>query len=120
MTEKLSVKESIIWAAGLFDGEGSIKLIKFYKRKWYIGYDITVTNTDLELVTAFKTIFGGQVRKYSPSKKQNKDIYVWRAGGIKDTRRVMGYLFPFLSERRQQKWADCLEMRKLYEEGAFA
>jgi hypothetical protein len=67
----------LLWAAGFFDGEGSVM---FINGKPHV---ISVVNTNLESLKRFKNAVGG-VGSIKPQKTppQNKPVWRWTAHGI--------------------------------------
>jgi hypothetical protein len=117
MTETLTKKESILWAAGFFNGLGyirySIKCKQCKKKNSYVQYSIGINHNNIESLEAFQTVFGGKIfAKYTDGRK-------WEPVNMIHIRRIMRHIFPFISDEKQKQWADCLEIRKLYEEGMF-
>lgn len=81
MFDKVS-KEDICWFAGLFDGEGCIRIRKAIKKKAlnpsYAGY-MTICMTHEDTISKLKKLFGGSMYKNYYSKNKNM-IYVWMIG----------------------------------------
>jgi hypothetical protein len=71
------LKTDIAYAAGVFDGEGTITLAKNKSskfRKLVVG----ITNTSLEIVTFFKSKFGGMIHCQKRYKANHSKCYLWR------------------------------------------
>ena len=89
--------EEIAWAAGLFDGEGSIT----HTRR---DLQVLLKNTDFELVDRFERIVE-RGRVYGPYERQERDGFVrkpawlWVAHGDAG-HDVIDLLAPWLSARR--------------------
>lgn len=87
----------VAWAAGLFEGEGTI-----YKRKGR-GVKIRVSMTDKEVVDKFAGIFGISVYRrchaYGKSKEQ------WEAVTESKTKvnEIVCQMYPFLCRRRREQ-----------------
>jgi hypothetical protein len=96
----VATREDIAWAAGLFDGEGSIT---------HTGRDLQalLKNTDLELVTRFDAIVG-RGRVYGPYVHSGRDGFVrkpywmWLAQGDA-AHDVIEILALWLSRRRLEQ-----------------
>lgn len=90
---------SIEWAAGLFEGEGSISLARSRNR---IYPRLVLASTDEDVVRRFhETIGVGYVN--GPYKQANrphtKPTWRWEAFGT-SARKALPLLLPFLGERR--------------------
>lgn len=80
-------KEELAYAAGIFDGEGHISLMRLAKpsrklaRPAY-GLDVQVTNTDRPVLEFFRDRFGGRVKSHSMVEGR-KPTYRWQVTGKK-------------------------------------
>jgi len=109
----------IAWAAGFFDGEGSIAIQRPTAR-FARSYHLSIEQKDWEPIERFLHIFGGSPGRRDSSYTNvgvRRNCFVWRSSDMAHSRWVMAQIYPYLTERRQKKWADALEIRKLYEEG---
>lgn len=92
--EKPSVID-IAWAAGIFEGEGSIS--------GSIGLGVHVVQKDRWLLDRFARLFGGSVSRRAsenPRSGQPLEVHHWRLSGV----RAHGFaltVFSFLSPRRR-------------------
>jgi hypothetical protein len=92
--------EEIAWAAGLFDGEGSIT----HRDR---DLQTSLKDTDVELVTRFDAIVG-RGRVYGPYEHSGRDGFVrkpywmWTAQGDA-AHEVVEILAPWLSRRRLEQ-----------------
>ena len=92
--------KSIEWAAGLFEGEGSITNSGIYP-KLYLAM------TDKDVVDEFMSFIGiGKihVRDRAPHQTQ----YAWQVTGAQ-IRPVLERLLPYLGQRRSYKALNCLD-----------
>tara|TARA_B110000444_G_C18451306_1_gene415842 strand:+ start:233 stop:541 length:309 start_codon:yes stop_codon:yes gene_type:complete len=92
--------KSIEWAAGLFEGEGSITNCGIYP-KLYLAM------TDKDVVEEFMSIVGMgkiHVRDRTPHQTQ----YAWQVHG-RQIRPLLERLLPFLGERRSYKALNSLD-----------
>lgn len=105
----MSRETDLAWAAGLFDGEGSIG-IYWVKNPTSLGggcYQLTMTlgMTDEETVEEFHHIIGIGVTKAWPRSKQDpkkwKLMYRWSTGA-KQAQRGLRLLLPFLRLKQVQ------------------
>lgn len=95
------------WMAGVLESEGTITIrrIAASGRKANFSYhvQVTVVNTDSEMVNPFKLAFGGSCR-LRPNGKNRKPIYVWVVASRKaETALLM--LLPFLRTARHTELA---------------
>jgi hypothetical protein len=95
--------QEIAWAAGLFEGEGSIvpsgKSIR-----------LTLQMQDMMPVKRLHSIFPeANYREYIPP--GGKRQYVWDLCGWEKVERVMQDLLPWLCVRRKNRWAELLRQR---------
>ena len=97
-------RENIAWAAGLFEGEGSIS-IKPQTAQLHLAM------TDEDVVRKFHAIVGmGNV--YGPGIDKRKPHYKpswrWAVGGSKKSQALLAAFWPFLGARRQAKARDAI------------
>lgn len=115
MKNNMSKKESIAWAAGIFEGEGCISLIR-HKQKNYISNRamLCVTNTDLDILIKFREILGiGYVRPLKTTKlsQGRKQLYRWIATSFDEFDEAIKILKPFMSNKRLSKLEKVLSER---------
>lgn len=93
---RVSVQETA-WAAGLFEGEGSI-----YVRRIPPAYvQLTIVSTDRDVLARFAEIAGaGLVRLAVPATADHKAQYRWHTARRADAARILGELRPWFGERR--------------------
>ncbi len=95
------------WAAGLFEGEGTITMTGLGKRKPHLTYSrVTVGNTDFQVVDFFYIRWGGSLRKRKkiPGKKQ---AYEWTCAGSQ-TWIFLNDILPFIRTARVRQKAHLL------------
>lgn len=92
-TEHPTVKD-IIWAAGVFEGEGN-------STDWKAG--VSIGQKDRWILDKFRALFGGAVgERHKLYKGEDYKYYCWHASGA----RARGFLmtvYQFLSPRRQEQ-----------------
>ena len=100
--------EEIAWAAGLFEGEGSV----------CFGNNtvtLSVAMTDEDVVRKFHKLIGyGYVN--GPYKRNNgkwKDQWQWRSQGSQYSQITTAILWPYLGLRRRQQLKDAIGKWKL-------
>ena len=105
---------SIEWAAGLFEGEGS--LTKHSKRK--ASWMLRVEMTDLDVVENFQNVIGyGTITlNDSPSRHKifnRKPSWIYRLCSKSHIRSFLVSVLPLLGNRRAHKALDCLDNYEL-------
>jgi hypothetical protein len=93
----------IAWAAGLFEGEGSIHANSIKKRRYLM---LNLSSTDEDVVRKFAAVIGcGKVYGpyYEKSKPGKKPRFSWHTKSKADGIQAASLLEPFLCERRLAK-----------------
>jgi hypothetical protein len=97
--------DSIAWAAGLFEGEGSCYLTQAGNRQPRVSLEMT----DEDAVRRFQRAIGkGNVRAYS-SAPPRKNRWQWSVQSKDDVLSVLGLLWPYLGERRLEAATEVIE-----------
>lgn len=87
-------KESLLaWAAGLFDGEGTI-----YSDKGRVR--VSVHMTDFDILETFHTNFGGAICECKKQKEHHKRSWRWAIQASDNAVLFLKDILPFLHERR--------------------
>jgi len=96
---------SIEWAAGLFEGEGSITYGKVIGRADSYRYQLTISSSDQDVLEKFcKIVNCGRVLGPYPGQREgNKERYNWHIQNQRDCLYVIGQLYPHLCKRRKEK-----------------
>ena len=98
--------KELAYAAGLFDGEGSISLVRQKKSRTH-SPQVSVTSTDYEVVRWFQDRFGGSIVTKQPQKPNHSISYDWRLAD----RRALEFLRtirPYLVIERKIRRIDLL------------
>lgn len=100
----MSLTTDIAWAAGLFEGEGSIVP---HRRR------LSLEMTDEDVVRRFVAIVGhGAVRRVIRQNRVNREnhhiVYTWESGKWSATERIALALLPYLGTRRRAKMYELL------------
>ena len=96
---------SIEWAAGLFEGEGSVS-----KRKNQFGAQMSLQMTDKDVVELFRNVVGvGNIYECCVQKPHHKPSWKWQCGAKDDVRYVLGKFLPYLGQRRAYKALNILD-----------
>ena len=90
--------EKLIWAAGFFEGEGTVHITKQ-------GYlDVKIANTSYKSLKLLQSISGGRIYKYPNYRKKNGDttsIYRLCIFGLK-AYEFLKKILPYMKFRRRQ------------------
>lgn len=103
-------REDVIWAAGLFEGEGTITLSKLPSGKHYPR--IKVKMTDEDSVAKFASIFD---MKYSPVQEDKSWQDHWKPAWYTDCTGKKAYavlmaMWPWLGKRRQARAIETIQL----------
>lgn len=105
------VKE-IAWAAGLFEGEGSIVCNKIQNRPDSYRTTISMSSCDRDVLERFVRIIGrGKVLgPYTNKIPTRKDKFDWAVQNYNDCLYVLGLLYPYLGLRRREKADEFIDL----------
>ena len=81
----------LAWAAGFFDGEGSVGIsfhstMRSGKRYRNHVLRVAVLNTHLQSILLFQTMFGGKVYRRKLTGMGKRQVWCWQAGSLKAIR----------------------------------
>jgi hypothetical protein len=96
--------EKIIYLSGVFDGEGTIAIVKNKpggKRCIYHCPRLIITNTDFNLMLWLKQNFEGNIRTLKPQKQNHKSCYQWIIGN-KKALNLLGKMLPYLIVKKEK------------------
>jgi hypothetical protein len=103
----------IAWAAGLFEGEGSVCASKS-KGRIARGLRMQLGMSDQDVVERFFGIVGhGAVYPAKPYKTGWKPRFTWTSNRSKQCIETMETFLPYLGERRTSRW---YEVKAIYDE----
>lgn len=93
-------KETLAYAAGIIDGEGSIILKKKRGRSW-CGPSITVASTSMELLLWLQDAFGGYIWEKKETRPNRKKGWTW---GLSTgaTIKLLPHLYPYIRENAKR------------------
>ena len=107
-TSETTGQKSIEWAAGLFEGEGTLYKIRTTNR-WHVR----IKMTDLDVLEDFFNIVnvGHLTGPYHPPslKSHHKSFWHWETGKKDDVIAVLLALVPYLGHRRGQLVRTCFQ-----------
>tara|TARA_R100000353_G_scaffold60748_1_gene48053 strand:+ start:89 stop:445 length:357 start_codon:yes stop_codon:yes gene_type:complete len=104
-TLEITGPRSIDWAAGIFEGEGTLTVD--YVRKGVPRYKAQIGLTDYDVLQSFHDIIQcGNLNgpyKFPSSKKHHKPIWIWKLSKKKDLKGFLETMLPYLGHRRELK-----------------
>jgi len=105
-------REDVIWASGLFEGEGSISVAKLPSGKIYPRIKVKMCDEDSvkRFADTFKMIYR-PVQKDKTWQDHYKDAWYTDVTGKKAVA-VLYMMFPWLCSRRQQRATDVISLWK--------
>lgn len=87
---------TIAWAAGLFDGEGSISIVGN-------RVQTVIEMTDLDLLERVQKNFGGKIYKLKTRQEHWKQAWRWQISSTKKAVEFLEIIYPYLGVRRKHK-----------------
>lgn len=119
------LQTELAWAAGFFDGEGSIYVhhIKRHKGgttgRYYAitSVEISVAQSDKRPLNRFLNIIniGRIAGPYQPKYRNAKPYWYWKTAGRPSVHAVLSLLWPYLSEPKKEQarrcWVTLLEKK---------
>ena len=117
-------RKDLIWAAGLFEGEGTIAILRpGYKTaksgryqgkvRPHIREVVTMANTDIEIVKFFSDRWGARPVPHRQSQLNARTLYQWQLSGPRAEWFVTDLLPHFQTQRTRRRAALFLESRQL-------
>jgi hypothetical protein len=104
------------WAAGLFEGEGTIYLDRSRDKRGNgrVRLALALSSTDLDVIRRFRTAVdcGTVVGPYTPTKGV-KPYWTWRVRRERDALLLIERFRPLLGERRLARLSELLAERDL-------
>lgn len=101
--------DSVMWAAGLFEGEGCITHTG--RPHSTLVPKLVVCLTDYDILMRFQAVVGGLGTVYSrsqPMRRQHKPQWEWRVTGLERVQFVIGLLWNGFGVRRRKRAAEIL------------
>lgn len=97
----MTIGEERAWAAGLFEGEGSIITTSDCAR-------LVLTMTDLDVVERFAAITGFGTIIHEAPKPNRKQLYRWSIAKLEEVSEVLGWMTPLLGQRRRGRASEAI------------
>jgi hypothetical protein len=104
--------EELAWAAGLFDGEGSVGLYPANRSRGH-HLVVTVANCHVPTLERFVEWFGGSIYRTNPHDSKRRPIYQWQLSGKEKMADFLYQIHPYSVTKRLQIWiaAEWLALR---------
>lgn len=103
-------REALAWAAGLFEGEGCIRVPTI--KGTYKSLVLAVAITDKDVLEKFHSVVGGLGTIYGPytaeSSLGKKPRWKWTAQRFEHSQAILAMFWPWLGERRKQRATEAL------------
>jgi hypothetical protein len=108
--------EELIWAAGLFEGEGHVRVGSERSR----GHIAALSMTDEDVIRRFQNAVGfGRVR--GPIVRGgHKPVFIWTACNFQDVQALMCFFWRWLGQRRREQFKAAVLRRPMFTKGRYA
>lgn len=104
-------REDVAWAAGLFEGEGSFVLTRYPTR---LCPHVALQMTDEDVVRRFASVLGfGTISVRQPRRDGYKTAWLWQTSRFETFQATGAMFWPWLGNRRRQRWAEIMREMKL-------
>lgn len=105
MLSGFSLKQLRSYFAGLFDGEGYIRVYRYHRRpprRFAYQVKLTMTNTEKKILEYGKSHFGGSIYKVKKQKSDEKQRYSWEITNNRMREHLLLNVLPHLIVKREQ------------------
>lgn len=90
------------WAAGLFEGEGTIGRYRGYWR-------LSISMSDLDVMQHFKdVVVVGNLSEFQSKIAGRKRMYNWYMSQRKEVARILEHMIPYFGARRGEVATECI------------
>lgn len=102
------------YAAGLFDGEGTVTLSKKNASSKFRHPVLSMTSTTYELVVFMQRLFGGYISEHTKKNKKHSMAWSWKVS-FKQAVDACEHLYPLLKEpeKIRRMWLIVKHFRKV-------
>ena len=112
----MALEVDIAWAAGLFEGEGSMSTPSYETQSFGTAYQavLEIVTSDLDVLERFISIVGAgsQPRPYNKGAKgtlpHHKQCYSWCCTNRVEVRRILSLFMPYFGMRRMMRAKELL------------
>lgn len=98
----------IAWAAGLFEGEGSLVLSSSKRHKDYKNVCLTLSSTDEDVIRSFFEVVNCGTVYQIKSRQNRKEVFRWSVSKKEEIIRLILLFSPYLHSRRLAKIVESL------------
>jgi len=95
-------QKNLLYTAGLIDGEGHIGISKPNKSRRTYAPILTCVNTNKEIIEWLSKTFNTSTKMQSMNNLKGKDIYKFEIYSLKDLRKTLTLLLPYLRIKKKQ------------------
>jgi hypothetical protein len=106
-------KIDLAWAAGLFDGEGSIFVSSHRGRPDCVTLSLAIQMTEVDPIERFASIFGLKHR-FAGLTKTEKEIWTVTTSTESKVKEIFKALYPYLSEHKRIQGDKAIKARDDY------
>lgn len=107
-------EKEIAWAAGLFDGEGTIYTYSPSNRPKMIKLQLAIQMTEFHPIERFAKLFGLKIRKNRPYGVSKLPTYQINAYSEEKVIQIFETIKPFLSKHKIKQGEEAIAKRKNY------
>lgn len=113
----------LAWAAGLYEGEGTVGCYIQNKEKWnrspQCSIKLAIIMTDPDILTEFSDVVNiGSVRgPFKGNGFGKKDLYRYNLSTFEHVQYVIAMLWPHLSVRRRQQYRNAVDKYFAFKRG---
>lgn len=105
----------LAWAAGLFDGEGSVFPSRTKNRTGYVRLNMALAMVDRDVVQRFADAINiGVVKELNRKTTTGKTVFRWQTQTEATVKGTLRLLRPFLSVPKKMSALDALAEREIY------
>jgi hypothetical protein len=108
----MNESESIAWAAGLFEGEGSVCVLR-QNHGSRPHVQINLESSDEDVVERFATVVGFGNLTIRPAKPNRKQMFAWRGHGWENVKQLHEKFLPYLGKRRNEQFVKAFSQQPL-------
>lgn len=105
--ELLATTEEAIYTAGLFDGEGTVSLMRTNRHQPYRFPTVSLTSTTYEFISFLKETFGGYIVNQKTYKTHHKQAWIWTVAS-NTALSFLAQIFPYLKDPEKKRRANLL------------
>ncbi len=100
----MTIERDVGWAAGFFEGEGTVRFIRqTQNKKPYGRLKLSITQVGREPLDAFRNVFraGKVTGPYGPYSQNKKPYYQYSVSGFQ-AKAIIEWMLPYLFQKGEQ------------------